>query len=295
MRKKCLFFFQSFLLQIIFYFLRFCSPNLSALWIGKLFSVSGNFVPANKILQRNLKIAFPQKSRNFYQNIQKKSWENLGRNFGEMPHLAKFQKETKIFGLQNLQAAKKQNRPIIFISAHFGNWELLPALLSQEGVTFSPVFRVLNNPYLNQFLLKIRKQSLPKETPIFSKGPKDIRKIISHLKSGKHLGMLIDQKMNDGIQLRFFHQPAMTSSATVTLALKTNAIIVSGRMMRTKAQKPILIIDKPIDVLSFIPRKATPPDIKNLSQLFNDKIENWINQRPSLWLWLHRRWDKSYY
>ncbi|QCE32144.1 lauroyl acyltransferase [Acetobacteraceae bacterium] len=295
MKKKILYKIQNDLLQILFYILSYLEPKQSSFLIGKIFSFIGPFLPLNKIVRRNLEIAFPECQKINTFSLEKRIWENLGRNFGELPHLKAIKPKIKIIGSSHLQAAKATHRPVIFVSAHFGNWEIMPSLLAREGLSFAPVFRAPNNPYLNQFLIKIRQNLLQKNTPIFTKGAKDVRKILAHLKSGKHLGMLIDQKMNDGIALQFFQRKAMSSNATISLAMRAKALIVSGHMERNSKGDLTLIVDPPIDLPQSIHTEKQHEEIQKYSQFLNNRIEEWIKNTPSIWLWMHRRWDKSLY
>ncbi|HTR17703.1 MAG TPA: lysophospholipid acyltransferase family protein, partial [Acetobacteraceae bacterium] len=109
------------------------------------------------------------------------------------------------------------------------------------------------------------------------------------LARGGYLAMLTDQKMNDGVEARFFGLPAMTASALAALALRFRCPVVPSHVERIGPARFRLICEPPLPLPDSGDRQA---DIRQLTQQVNDALERWIRERPESWLWLHRRWPK---
>ena len=136
--------------------------------------------------------------------IIKKMWKNFGRVVGEYPNLDKIKiknnNNIKIINLENLLEPLQENENCLFFSAHLGNWELTSHPLTENGYKINFIYRAPNNKYVDHLLRKIRHAygvGLIKGPT----GAKECIKILS--KKGGNIGMLIDQKMNDGISTVF--------------------------------------------------------------------------------------------
>ena len=125
---------------------------------------------------------------------------------------------------------------------------------------------------------------------MFPKGAAGARLALAHLSRGGYLGMLMDQKMNDGIEARFFGRPAMTAPALAALALRFRCPVVPAHVQRVGPARFRLVCEEPLDLPDTGDRQA---DILAVTQAVNDRLERWIRARPEGWLWLHRRWPKG--
>ncbi|QHI95638.1 lauroyl acyltransferase [Aristophania vespae] len=302
--KYYLYWAQSSALNFLIFILSYLPIQLSSFLVGYICRFIGPFLSLSKIAHRNLELAFPQSNVQWRQKIIHSAWENLGRTFGEFPHIHSLQQNMpsgpswRIIGEEFLHQAKSENRPVIFFSGHFGNWELLPAIIAQYGLAFAPFYRSPNNPFLDQTIRKLRAKALGFEGPIFPKGAKGAKEAIKHIMKGGHLGILGDQKMNDGIEIRFFNLPTMAAPAAATLALRYKALIITGHILREDSTRFVLKVDPPLDLKKFA---ETHPDfnhqtiVQETTQTLNDRLQEWIEAQPSQWLWFHRRWDKRNY
>jgi KDO2-lipid IV(A) lauroyltransferase len=99
--------------------------------------------------------------------------------------------------------------------------------------------------------------------------------------------MLVDQKMNDGIEARLFGLPAMTAPAAAAFALRFRCPVIPGHSERIGPARFRLVCDPPLNLPDTGDRTA---DLAALTQAINDRLEAWIRARPEQWLWLHRRW-----
>ena len=165
-------------------------------------------------------------------------WFHFGRVIGEYPHLHKIKikknKNIKIVGINNLLSPLKNEKNCIYFSAHIGNWELSSHPLTQNGYKINFVYRAFNNKYIDDLLKKIRFRY---GVNLIKKGPEGAKECIKALKNKENLGMLIDQKMNDGLPVNFFNKLAMTAPAIAKFALKFKCQIVPALCIREKGVK----------------------------------------------------------
>ncbi|MUH05497.1 lysophospholipid acyltransferase family protein [Commensalibacter melissae] len=297
--KQCLYYGEYLIAEICINLLQKLSPEQASNLGGWICQKIGTKLPVSKIADRNLKFVMPDLSLQQRQKIIAGVWENLGRTVGEFPHLANLEQNTKqgagweIIGENYLIGQAKRKGPVLFVSGHLGNWEMLPPGVAQYGVPFSSFFRAASNPYVNELILQLRYQAMQQKIPMFAKGAKGAKQALRHLLQGKRLGVLSDQKMNDGIRVNFFGKPAMTSSAVASLALKLRCPIIPGYVKRLGPARLRIIVETPIDYSDLVENNIE--NVRILTQRINDKIEEWIRKQPEQWLWLHKRWPKEYY
>lgn len=259
----------------------------------------GTRLPVSKTADTNLRLVMPDLTSTQRQRVIKGVWENLGRTVAEFPHLADLNHNTsvgpgwEVVGAEYLTEQSKKTGPVLFVSGHIGNWEMLPLGVAKYGTPFSSFFRAASNPYVNQLILQLRDEAMGEKIPMFAKGSKGARQALKHLLQGQRLGVLSDQKMNDGIEVQFFGRPAMTSSAVASLALKLKCPIIPGYVQRLGPARLRIVVEPPIDYSEFSENNLE--NIHRLTQVINDKLEGWIKQNPEQWLWLHKRWPKEFY
>ncbi|MCX5615835.1 lauroyl acyltransferase [Bombella sp. TMW 2.2559] len=274
--------------------------SLSSRMGGAIARHIGVFLPSSRIADLNLQRAFPALSKQDRQRIIQGCWNNIGSTLAELPHLPALPSHPKngpgwhVLNEDLLHQARQSGRPVIFFSGHLGNWELMPLIVARYGLGFSPFYRAPNNPLVDQLLCTIRRKIAGVPMSFFPKGRQGARDAVRHLARGGHLGVLGDQKMNDGIEVSFFGYPTMTAPAAAALALRFNALIVTGYVWREGPARLVLDVTTCID-----PQEMTSSSrhemIHCLTQKLSDELEGWITKRPENWLWLHRRWEKPYY
>jgi len=189
-----------------------------------------------------------------------------------------------------LQPLLAQPGPAILFSGHIGNWEMLPIAAAAAGVPFHSMYRTIENREIDALLLDLRRRAMRYDVQMFAKGPNGAKQAMKHLMAGGRLGMLMDQKMNDGIEARFFGRPAMTASALAVLALRLRCPVIPGWVQRLGPARFRVTCEAPLALPDTGDRTA---DIAALTQAMNDTLERWIRQRPEGWLWLHRRWPRD--
>lgn len=282
------YFFQYIFVKFFYIFFRVLGLKVSSFIAGKIFRYCGLFSSRTKVALSNLensikKISVDEKSR-----ILKNMWENFGRVLGEYPNLDKIKiknnKKIKIINLNNLLEPLKKNKNCLFFSAHIGNWELTSHALTENGYKIHFIYRAPNNILVDNLLRKIR---YGYGVELIKKGPKGAKECIRVLsKRGGNIGMLIDQKMNDGISTIFFNRKAMTASAIAKFALKFKCPIVPAFCTREKGINFKIEYLKPISYKE-IQDLSTEENIMNYLNLI---IEKWVRKYPDQWIWFHNRW-----
>ena len=184
-------------------------------------------------------------------------------------------------GLARLEAARAVGRPVILVTGHMGNYDVVRANLIHRGFNMGALYRRMSNPYFNEHYVK----SISKiGTPMFEQGRKGMIEMVRHLKSGGILGILTDLYNSRGVVLNFFGHPARTSLITAELALKYDAALI-----------PVYGIREP-DGLSFriVAQDEIPhSDPVTMTQAVNDGLEYLVRQHPEQWFWIHRRWKNN--
>ena len=253
----------------------------------------GRVLKVNRVARRNIKNAFPEFTDEQVEGVIRQMWENLGRVAGEFPHMASFKgddfaKIVEVEGAEHIKKAGESNKTTIFFSGHFANWEIVPKTIFEKGCpSVNLVYRKSNNPYLDGLILKIRDNY---QEGCMPKGSVGARMIIKAIKKGLHIGMLVDQKQNDGIAVPFFGRDAMTAPAIANLALKYDCNIIPIQVKRVKGAKFKAVAYEPF---KFDNTGNEQKDIHIAMTRINSILEGWVRQEPSQWFWVHNRWPKT--
>jgi KDO2-lipid IV(A) lauroyltransferase len=258
-------------------------------WIGRNLFV---LLPPDRVARTNLLAAFPEKSDGERDAIRHAMWDNLGRVVAEYPHLEKFSP----FGIDpritvdfppGMTAESLRNRPLLLISAHMANWEIMPITAEQYGIVGAGVVRPPNNPHIADWIA--RQRSINGPNSLIAKHSA-ARRMLAQLRGGKALYMLVDQKLREGIAVPFFGRDAMTTPAPAALALKTGAQIVMVANRRTAGSRfHMTVLGSP----DFAPSGDEARDIAALTAAITRCIEEMVRADPSQWLWIHNRWPTS--
>jgi KDO2-lipid IV(A) lauroyltransferase len=249
-----------------------------------------------RIAISNLSIAFPDISKERKKAIIKECYRNFGRlvvEIARIPILNKNNIERLVEyhnqnGIHNYLKAKEMGKPIIFLAAHFGAWELLPAAHAIYGYPLAFIVRPLENRYLDDLLTRIRclngNQVIPK------KG--SIKEILRKIREGVDIGILIDQRVarHEGIRIEFFGVLSSSSFVIPMLAMRTGCPVMPVYMdYDPERDRHIIVIKPPLRLVSTGDRKY---DLLENTKICMKEIEEMIRERPGLWLWMHRRWKE---
>jgi KDO2-lipid IV(A) lauroyltransferase len=256
--------------------------------IGKYF---GPLFRKKTIAKKNILIAFPDLNEKSINEMIERMWKNIGRIFGEYIHINKFsiidRKKIKIVfaNKNNFELLKKNNKPVVFFSGHFANFELMAKCLQELGFNIGAIYRPLNNIFLNPIMEFIRKKYI---CPIqIEKGSNGTKKLIKHISTNGPLALMIDQRLSSSIRVPFFNQPASTTTTPAQLAIKYDALLIPVFLKRLEKTNFEFFIEEPL----IINRTSDyDKDIFNITQIMNKKIEEFIKRDPAHWLWSHDRW-----
>ena len=254
-------------------------------WLGRTI---GPRLGITRRARVNMERALPEFDAATREATIKAMWDNAGRTVAELPHLPRIARSRiAITGEDHILPFREDGKPCILISGHFSNWELLPQTVAHFGLPCVTVYRAANNPLVDAFLRWARRLD---DDDLAPKGPRGARRALTALKEGRRLGMLIDQKMNDGIAVPFFGRDAMTAPAPAQLALRENCPMIPTRLERLEGCHFRVTFFAPLEMPATGDRKQ---DVAILMRTVNALFEDWITERPDQWLWLHRRWPDS--
>ncbi len=285
--KNIRYFLEAVLLYGLFVFFKTLPPKAASNiggWIGRNI---GYRLAASRKAYRHIGKAMPSLTNEQKNKIIRGMWDNLGRVIAEYPHLERISKDcTQIEDLGNLDKHISDNDPIIFIGAHLGNWEINgAATLTQLNHPIALTYRAPNNPWSARLLDKVR--TLNHKLTAFPKSQKSGREIIRILKKNGSLGILIDQKYNEGVEANFFGRAVMTNPAFVQLCQKYKCRLIPVRNERIDECNFKLTSYPEINVFNDDGSVRAVMDVINEA---NALLEIWIRERPEQWLWLHNRW-----
>lgn len=252
---------------------------------GFLFRAIGPRLGVSRLARRNLAQAFPGKTPAEVDALLRGVWDNLGRTLGELPHLdAIVADRVEVVGAEVLLGLRDDGRPGLFFSAHLANWEIAVYVAGRLGLKLHLFYRAANNPWTESLYRRVRGDAAAGLLP---KGSRGARRALDLLGRGEHIGLLADQKMNDGIAVPFFGRPAMTAPALAQFALRFDCPVVPARVERLGGARFRLTIQPPLEIQKSGDRQA---DVLAAMTEVNRIIEGWVRDRPDQWLWLHRRW-----
>jgi len=239
----------------------------------------------------NLRAAYPEKTDVEIEAIVLEMWDNLGRTVAEYAHLDKLSihgPDPRIEAhLEHGDSAMATGKGVLFASAHFANWEVMAFVAAQHGYEGGEVYRPLNNPYVDRWMVRQRMKNGTEDQ--IAKGARGTRRIFTLLRGGKSIFLLVDQKTGEGVPAPFFGRDAMTTPAPAAFALKLGALIVPASNERLNGSRFRVTLHPPVE---FAPTGDSERDTLALTVEINKRLEELVRQRPSQWLWIHRRWPK---
>ncbi len=253
----------------------------------------GPRLPASARARRNLRLVFPEKSAAERARIVRGMWDNLGRVAAEYPHLGEITapESGRIDWIDtaSVRAMRDQGTAAILVSAHLANWEIMPTAAIQRGVPMTIIVREPNNPFVRPLIERARGVAGGVRAP---KGLPGAKAAVGALRRGQVLGLLYDQKLNDGISVPFFGIAAMTPAAPAQLALRFGCPLVPVRVERLG---PARFRVASFEALALPQSGDRQADTIAVMAALNEILEGWIRDRPEQWLWLHRRWPEAAY
>ncbi len=280
-------FFKYLLEAIIVYFFFFLGKILGLFLSRKFFSfvfkILGPIFKSKTVINRNLEFLSNNFSLNQKKLIISNMWSNYGKTFIEYVFLKRFKSNSShinIKGEEILNSILRSKEPVIFISGHFANFELMSMELTKKKINLATIYRPLNNFFLNFFMEYLRKKYICKNQ--IKKGLEGVKKSIDFIKSGHSIALMIDQRVSEGEKIEFFKKDALTTTLPAQLALKYNLKIVPIFIERNNENNFDMEILNPLDVSNLNKIEIT---IK-----LNQILEGMIEKNPNQWIWTHNRW-----
>jgi KDO2-lipid IV(A) lauroyltransferase len=272
-------------------------PVTASNFAGGLARAVGPLLPVSRVAEANLRLAMPELEAPARRRAIRGVWENLGRTVGELPHLASLRETASGPGweVENrdiIDTFRARGGAVVFVSGHLGNWEMLQPILGACGIPMAGFYRAAANPLVDDLISTVRRRALRPDQSMFPKGAHGARGAAAHLRAGGALGVLMDQKLNEGLSVPLFGHPAMTTPAPATFAVRLHCPLAFGYVERIGPARLRLVCGPVIDVPHSGDRSA---DIAAVTLAINRVLEAAIRRRPESWLWLHRRWPKEAY
>ena len=236
-----------------------------------------------KRIKSNLNLVMPNLIESEKNDLVNRCLNNIGMTMFELFSPKEFRlagQRAKVHGpgMDLLEMARDKSKPIIFISGHFGNYDVIRANLISKGYELGALYRPMNNPYFNATYLK---NISTIGVPLFARGNSGMAEMMKFLQHGKSIALLIDQHMSNGEPLKFFGKTAFTATSAAKMALKYDAILMPFFVLRKGRTSDFdLHFESPIEHSNPI----------KMTQDFNDRLEARVKENPDQWLWTHKRW-----
>lgn len=242
-----------------------------------------------RIAQRNVAAAFPSRSESERRQIVRGAFGHFGRLLFELLKFSTLTPEQMLArvefeGEERVRSAYARGKGVLFVTGHFGFWELqamVHALRLQPMVVMA---RALDNPALHRRLEQIRTRT--GNSVIYRQGT--MRRVLRQLHAGEGVGILIDQHIQsrDAIYVDFFNRPAATTPAVAALALRTGARVVPLFALPLGGGRYRMVYEHPVEP----PTEDTEDPVREFTQRCTDVLEMYVRRNPELWMWMHRRW-----
>tara|TARA_Y100000992_G_scaffold238267_1_gene169020 strand:+ start:153 stop:1010 length:858 start_codon:yes stop_codon:yes gene_type:complete len=251
-------------------------------FIGKTF---GPFFRSKKIIADNLNKFDTSLTSEKINKISQEMWGNYGRILSEYPYISNFRKGDldKYIKIENIERLEevKRSQPVVFISAHFSNFELMAMVIEKLGVNLSAIYRPLNNKMVNSIMEPLRKKYICKKQ--IKKGLNGVREALKYFKQGVSVAIMIDQRVSEGQKINFFDYPANTTTIPAQFVKKFGCKIQPVHIERYDKIYFRISFDEPITMNG-------NGDDSSVSLRLNQWLEEKIRKNPSQWIWSHDRW-----
>ena len=248
--------------------------------------------PHRRIVRSNLRLAFPDWSREKIRQTSKRVFQHLGATFVEICQLATYSKSdviarVRVVGAEHWRRALDRNQGLILVSAHLGNWEFgtqyaacfmqKPALCVVKKIRFKPLSQWVHN-LRTRFGTRI----------IYKKGALlDMRQA---LRRGEIVGLLVDQsKRKEGVDVIFFGHRVPATPAAAFLSIRCKSPILPMFCIREPSGQLTIHVEQPIETTWSGDLRS---DVQANTQRITDAVERMIRKYPEQWFWVHKRWKK---
>ena len=286
--KFCIYFFQAILIYIFFIIIKIIGLTISRKIFSNIFNLIGPYIKSEQVINNNLEKFLGHHNDNIKKQIKFQMWANYGKTFVEYLYLKKFKNTNfhiKIKGVEILDNIIKEKKPVIFVSGHFANFELMSQELTKKNINLATIYRPLNNFFLNPINEYNREKYICKNQ--IKKGLGGVKDSINYIKNNFSIALMIDQRVSEGKNLPFFEHGALTTTMPAQIALKFNLNIVPIYIARKDNDNFQMEVYNPIEITKI---DNTEINKLNISLKLNKILEEMISKDPGQWIWTHNRW-----
>jgi len=239
----------------------------------------------NRRIRANLGLIHPDMPDSEVKSMCRQVSDNAGRLMVESFNTAGFIRHAERAGFcgagkEALLAALAAHRPVVLVSGHFGNYQVLRVLLARRGYQTAAIYRPMNNAYTNRRYIDNMNWIAG---PNFARGMPGTKALLGHLRNGGAIALLNDQFAHEGTELRFMGQPAFTMTSAAGFALKYHAMLVPYYGIRA---------ENGIDFNVVIEPEIQKASARDMTQALNDSLQAMVTRHPGQWFWIHKRWKR---
>ena len=285
--KKIKYLIEFIIIIFLFLIVKLFGLKISQSIFGFIFKNIGPLFRSKKISHYNLSLALPNLDKSKRNQIINNMWANYGKIFSEYMFINQFRqnfefsKRIIIENKEELEKIKSQKKPVIFISGHFNNFELMAMHLEKSNIDLAAVYRPLNNKFLNPIMERIRKRYICKKQ--IKKGISGTKELLKEFKKGTSIALMIDQRVSEGIKSNFFGKEALTTTIPAQFVKKFGTAVVPIYIERLIDNTFKLKIHKSIEF-------SNDETVDDITKRLNNILEKMIMTNPDQWIWTHNRW-----
>lgn len=245
------------------------------------------FIVKRKAIRRNLRTAFPEWDEAKVDTLTDRVIGNAGRLIAEIAKIPAFRAGARGTALEAQGAVDypfKQRGTAIFVSAHLGNWELVPIIFQRHGVPLNIIYTPMRHPVIDDRLMSLRRET----GGTYIEKSRALRACAAALKRGESIALLVDQRVETGSEVEFFERGTLFTHFPARMALRFDCPIVVVESVRRGPGRLDVVFHEPI-----WPDRAAGEDAERaLTQKMAKVIEGCIRRQPDQWFCNKRRWKK---
>lgn len=279
--------------DVVILFARMLPVDMVSDFGAWFFKAAGPLTGAHKVAEINLRIVFPQASDAEIARLLVDQWDNTGRTFLElliMDRIIGSPDRVAVVNGHRLNEIAAKQEPVVFVSGHFSNFEVMPATIVNSPVQCHITYRAMNNPHVEK---RVRDYRFRYGVRYFApKGGDGARELLSALGRGESVALMNDQKFNGGVAAPLFGLMAHTAPGPTRLALRFNTVLQPMSVQRRYKARFRVVVHEPIH-LEHTGHMAA--DIEAGVHKVNAFIEERVRERPAEWFWTHKRWPSDTY
>jgi Kdo2-lipid IVA lauroyltransferase/acyltransferase len=284
--KTVKYFIQFFFIFLLFFIFKILGLKKSSSLSKTIVKLIGPFFRSKQVIKSNILKAMPKLSPEDIKKITKNMWGNYGRILSEYVFIkdirnSEFDSIIQIKGIEILNEIKLNKEPVIFVSGHFSNFELMAMCIDKSGIELAAIYRPLNNKFLNYFMEILRKKYICKNQ--LKKGISGTKEVLRFFKKGTSIALMIDQRVSEGIKSSLFNHEALTTTIPAQFVKKYQCKVVPIYIERLKDVNFKITVSDPIE----FNRLET---IESITIKLNELLEKMIMKNPDQWIWTHNRW-----